>query len=170
MAAQAQRFGAGIGIRGIAGTHAGKSGLGCGGSSQFSAVTVLVRGLPHNATEADVRRFFARESLDVVKATVCCDPETWRCKGYAFADFANHDEAYHAVQKLSGVVLGGCHITVEIKEPTGAASQRVRNGGHDSAGARAYAESGNYGGAGGKAGFGVVGKGQGYWTQSKMGK
>jgi len=151
-----------------AGSQAEQAGRGCGGGSQFSAVTLLVRGLPFNATEGDLRRFFAREQITIGKATICYDQETWRCKGYGFADLPSHEKARYAVQALNGVEVGGALINVEIKEPARPSDTKTP--------ARASEESHDSGG-GGKAAWGWAestwagaGKGQGYAMRGMMGK
>jgi len=79
--------------------------------------TLWVQGLPGAVREEDLRRFFARESLDVGKVTICLNPSSGTCKGYGFADFTNRDDAEHAVKTLSGVSVAGNLITLDIKDP-----------------------------------------------------
>lgn len=78
--------------------------------------TLWVQGLPPAVKEDDLRRFFARESLEAGKVTICLNAEG-KCKGYGFVDFKSRDDAAHAVKTLSGVTVAGNLIKLEIKDP-----------------------------------------------------
>merc|ERR1712216_978846 len=102
---------------GGAGVAAGIAKIPTQGSMVSKTTTLWVQGLPGAVGEEHIRRFFAREQLEVDKVTICLDAKSGKCKGYAFADFADHDTAAHAVSTLSGVEVAGNTITLQIKDP-----------------------------------------------------
>lgn len=83
------------------------------GAGVAPPMTFLVRGLPFNATEDNLRGFFGREHIMCGKITICRDTERGRCKGWAFADLISAEQTDFALRMLNGVEVGGYRITIE---------------------------------------------------------
>eukprot|EP00405_Crypthecodinium_cohnii_P017044 CAMPEP_0206449392 /NCGR_PEP_ID=MMETSP0324_2-20121206/18062_1 /ASSEMBLY_ACC=CAM_ASM_000836 /TAXON_ID=2866 /ORGANISM="Crypthecodinium cohnii, Strain Seligo" /LENGTH=557 /DNA_ID=CAMNT_0053918761 /DNA_START=13 /DNA_END=1686 /DNA_ORIENTATION=- len=75
---------------------------------------LLIKGLPAVATENNIRGLFNRERITLGRVTVCTDPESGRCKGYAFADIANADQANNAVKIMHGLDADGVKLSVRL--------------------------------------------------------
>jgi len=85
--------------------------------------TLLVRGLPPNAVEENVRAFFGRAFVGLGRVTVCVD-QSGQCKGHGFADMANAKQIDHAMRILNGVQVDGCRITFQVYDsPVGGLRQ-----------------------------------------------
>lgn len=107
----------------------------------FDGDTLLLRGLPSSVTEDVIRGCFKRSDIPVARITVCVDPETGACKGYAFADLAEPGQLERNMQSVRGMEVGGRRINVELYVPPAAPS--------------------SYGGKG--AEYGWYGKGKDAW-------
>ncbi|CAK0813621.1 unnamed protein product [Prorocentrum cordatum] len=107
----------------------------------FDGDTLLLRGLPTSVTEDVLRGCFKRSDIPVARITVCVDPETGGCKGYAFADLAEPGQTERNMQSVRGMEVAGRRIVAELYVPPAAPS--------------------SYGGKG--AEYGWYGKGKDAW-------
>lgn len=100
----------------------------------FQGETLLIRGLPRDVVEGDLRTCFKKQGVTVGRITVCLDPDTKRCKGYAFADLVDHVGGGRAMAEYSrgaihGAEVKGRHVAAELYPPPGAGGRGANNGG-----------------------------------------
>lgn len=79
---------------------------------------------PYDATEEDIRSFFANYSVEHVK--MVNDRETQKFRGFCFVEVSSEDEAQKAIAALNGLEFGGRNIKVAKAEPQ---PESHRNGG-----------------------------------------
>ncbi len=75
-------------------------------------MNILVRNLPRNVTEEDLRRMFtpfgAISSLNIVM-----DAATGKSKGFGYVEMPDKKEAISAINALNGKKMGGEKIRVK---------------------------------------------------------
>jgi len=82
-----------------------------------AVATLVVKGLPAIATEKNLRSLFGREWITLGRVTICSEQGPGGascCKGYAFADLSDLEQAHHAVQQLNGFDADGFRLCVEV--------------------------------------------------------
>ncbi|KAK3313403.1 hypothetical protein B0H66DRAFT_565998 [Apodospora peruviana] len=89
--------------------------------------SVFVRSLPANATAETLTEFFSQH-YPVKHATVVLDPKTKTSRGYGFVTFTDPDDALEAKEKLTGQVLNGRKLKLDIAQSRHRDGTKVKDG------------------------------------------
>ncbi|MFN8058887.1 MAG: hypothetical protein U0Q12_06945 [Vicinamibacterales bacterium] len=96
-------------------------------------VRLFVGNLPYDATEADVRDFFATVAAPV-QVFLPIDRETGRPRGFAFVEFAERADAETAIERFNSQAFKG--RTISVSEARARESRPPGVGGASSYGSR----------------------------------
>jgi len=77
--------------------------------------SLFVGGLSFRAEEADIRKLFERNDLEIERITIAVDRDSGKSKGFAFIDLQDAKQAERAVRALHNQELCGRAITVQLK-------------------------------------------------------
>ena len=77
---------------------------------------IYVGNLLDSATEDDLRQAFSQHG-EVSDVNIIKDRETGRCRGFAFIEMPNGDEATNAIKQLDLYKIDGRSITVNEARP-----------------------------------------------------
>jgi cold-inducible RNA-binding protein len=83
---------------------------------------VFVGSLSYSTTSEGLRAFFAKSGT-VLTATVVTDQFSGRSRGFGFVEMATAEETQRAISELSGRMLDGRAITVELAKPKASESR-----------------------------------------------
>merc|ERR1719309_548927 len=132
---------------------AGGGGFGAGANSDGGEHVVRLRGLPYEATKADITKFF--DGLDItVNGILLTTNYQGRATGEAFVQFANRDHVEEALKK-NKESIGHRYIEVfsssmsEAFRNNGPGGGAPMGGGPMGGGGRGYGMMGPRGGMGG---------------------
>jgi len=78
--------------------------------------SLFIRSLPADASAESITEFFSQH-YPVKHATVVLDPKTKTSRGYGFVTFTDPEDALEAKGKLTGHVLGGRKLKLDIAQP-----------------------------------------------------
>lgn len=74
---------------------------------------VFVGNLDHDVREEHIRSLFELECGSVVSVKVMMDEETGNCRGFAFVNLLDQEDADYAKKELNGYELFGREIRVK---------------------------------------------------------
>ena len=80
-------------------------------------VKIFVSGFPLDIEEIELAKLFAVHG-DISTLKIVRDKKTRVCKGYAFIEMPDRDEAERAAEALNGAPMRGKELTVKINEET----------------------------------------------------
>ncbi|KAM7201037.1 hypothetical protein V8F20_005046 [Naviculisporaceae sp. PSN 640] len=78
--------------------------------------SLFVRSLPPDASADTLTEFFSQH-YPVKHATVVLDPKTKTSRGYGFVTFTDPEDALEAKEKLSGELMNGRRLKLDIAQP-----------------------------------------------------
>ena len=100
---------------------------------------LFVGGLSWNTTDDGLRRAFEPFG-DVREATVICDRDSGRSRGFGFVTFVSRQEASKALEELNGASLDGRQI--RVNEAIDRRREEGDNHGHQGGGRDGYSSGG----------------------------
>ena len=93
--------------------------------------TLLVKGVPHDCTEEDLRNAFEAWTNDVTSCRVIKDKSTNQARGFAFVEMGDETIESKAIDSLQGAELMGRPLRINKAEPRGGGPRRGGRGGYD---------------------------------------
>ena len=87
---------------------------------------LLIRNLPRNTTEAELKVLFLRFG-DVQSCSLVLDKDTGISKGFGFVEMPKIGEAKAAMKKLNGTAVGSSKIRVKKAEQKESNSKAATN-------------------------------------------
>ena len=111
------------------------------------AVTLFVGNLPFSLGEEQLAALFA-EHGEVASASIICDSETGRPRGFGFVDFVDEAAGKAAEAAKNGFVVDGRDLVVNVSEDKFGGGRGGRGGGRGDRGGRGRGRGGDRGSRG----------------------
>ncbi|RMG10068.1 MAG: RNA-binding protein [Planctomycetota bacterium] len=89
---------------------------------------IYVGNLPFQTDEQELRTLFESYG-EVSRATIICDRDTGRPRGFGFVEMPNDQAGDKAIEALNGSDLGGRNLTVNEARPRQPRQRRGGGGG-----------------------------------------